>query len=80
MSIPTPKKRVSTSKGTKLLKQVQSLATEQEGNKLIKDLEKKINNKSDIQKAIEKVNSISQVKLPPKLMQQAKGYEHKIQV
>jgi hypothetical protein len=39
MSIPIPKKRVSTSKGTKLLKQVQSLATEQEANRLINELD-----------------------------------------
>lgn len=110
MSIPTIKKRVSTKKGTKILKQLQSLATEQEGNKLINQLESKLKKQatdkdiSDIRKMIDKINSIeikkpnsidtnvlnmideTISKLPKKtkqpkikLMQQAKGYEHKIQ-
>jgi helix-turn-helix protein len=42
MSKSTPIKKVKTKKGTKLLKQVQSLATEHEGNKLIHDIESKL--------------------------------------
>ena len=68
MSKPTIKKRVSTKKGTKLLKQVQSLATEQEGNKLIHQLESKLKKHttdkdiSDIQKMIDQVKSINVTK------------------
>jgi len=68
-------KKVKTKKVGELLKKVESKAKEHEGNDLISKIEKQLNKeKSDIQKTIDKVNAIK----PTKLMQQAKGYEHKV--
>jgi hypothetical protein len=68
-------KKVKTKKVGELLKKVERKAREHEGFDLISKIEKQINKeKSDIQKAIEKVNAIK----PTKLMHQAKGYEHKV--